>query len=647
MKSKIRLAFQVALLGVVTWVAVAGLNVEKYCPLGGMLAFGAKLYRGTLACNMTEGAMFMGAVLALGALAIGKLFCAYLCPLGTVTEWLGKLGRKLKLQFNLPVVVDRILRAGKYFLIYIVAYKTVTESELFCKTFDPYYALATGFGHDSVFGWALAAVVLALVGSIVIKQFWCRYLCPLGAATNLLSNFYVVLAVFAVWIGLRLVGIAIPVVWLFGALAVLGYAWEVGFFKSFHFPLTKITVDQGKCTQCLSCDAACPHGIEVHKYQKVTHPDCMMCTECLHACPVPDTIQINHSSKLALLPPITVIVLVLAGFFGASQFEFKTLEERWGKFTELEKVEVYKQTGIKNVKCWGTAMALQRKLQDVTGIYGLDAYAGSHSVAVYYNPDEIDLTGVKKSIFEPSRYRMVPNRRMNIDTLSIWKFGVENLFDKLDNLNFFRAIHQDSAAFGFETNYGEPVTAVVFYDEANTNPENIRKLINETKKMITKNSKNTFEMDFSSPQPGSSLGKISRDDFLKRMFGSMSFEFNGYKNTDPAKLAIYEIGMPDAGNFMLRRAIQFMVSHLSADSAITRFQTSFTNREIALVYFDPAAIDTAKIHQMMVVDTLTYYKSDDTKGKKPNQFEFVYPSQVHPAKDFVDPVEKARERILE
>jgi hypothetical protein len=134
---------------------------------------------------------------------------------------------------------------------------------------------------------------------------------------------------------------------------------------------------------------------------------------------------------------------------------------------------------------------------------------------------------------------------------------------------------------------------------------------------------------------------------MRRMFGSMNFEFNGYKKLDPANLAIYEIGMPGAGNFMLRRAIQFMVSHLSADSAVTRFRTSFTDREVVLVYFDPARIDTGKIHQMLVADTLTYFKSDNTLGKQENQFEFLYPGRMHPAKDFVDPVEKARERVLE
>ena len=127
----------------------------------------------------------------------------------------------------------------------------------------------------------------------------------------------------------------------------------------------------------------------------------------------------------------------------------------------------------------------------------------------------------------------------------------------------------------------------------------------------------------------------------------MNFEFNGYQKAEPDRFSIYEIGMPGAGNFMLRRAMKYMVSHLSADSAIVRFRTSFSDREIALVYFDPALIDTAAIHKMMVADTLVYFKRNDERGKIGNKFEFIYPSKVRSAKDYVDPVEKARERVLE
>ncbi|MBN2092071.1 hypothetical protein JW964_20805, partial [candidate division KSB1 bacterium] len=74
MKRRIRLLFQLVFLGIILWIVLVGWNFEKYCPLGGMLTFGAKLYQGTMACNMTAGAIFMAAALALGAIAVGKLF---------------------------------------------------------------------------------------------------------------------------------------------------------------------------------------------------------------------------------------------------------------------------------------------------------------------------------------------------------------------------------------------------------------------------------------------------------------------------------------------------------------------------------------------------------------------------------------------
>ena len=95
---------------------------------------------------------------------------------------------------------------------------------------------------------------------------------------------------------------------------------------------------------------------------------------------------------------------------------------------------------------------------------------------------------------------------------------------------------------------------------------------------------------------------------------------------------------------MLRRQLPYLVSHISGDSAIVRFKTSaIGGRNVALIYFDPAMIDTGKIHQMLVVDTLKYYKSDDTVGYKKNIYKFNYPSKLHPAADFVDPVAIAKE----
>ena len=59
MKSKIRITLQGLLILLIVWIALAGWDPETFCPLGGILAFATTLYQNTMACNMSEIAVFM------------------------------------------------------------------------------------------------------------------------------------------------------------------------------------------------------------------------------------------------------------------------------------------------------------------------------------------------------------------------------------------------------------------------------------------------------------------------------------------------------------------------------------------------------------------------------------------------------------
>ena len=125
-------------------------DFEAYCPIGGMQAFASFMVNNTLACSMTETQIFMGIVLIAGVAFFSKLFCSYICPIGTFTEWLGKIGEKFNVRYTISGIADRSLRL-KYGLLFTTFYFSVKTSELFCKEFDPYYAAFTGFGHDVYF----------------------------------------------------------------------------------------------------------------------------------------------------------------------------------------------------------------------------------------------------------------------------------------------------------------------------------------------------------------------------------------------------------------------------------------------------------------------------------------------------------------
>ncbi|MFO7526875.1 MAG: 4Fe-4S binding protein, partial [Ignavibacteriaceae bacterium] len=196
MKNKIRVFFQLLFLGLIGYVAIRPLfdnsylaDFESYCPFGGISSFFSKLNQGTMACNMSEVQVMLGIGLIVGVIIIGKLFCSYVCPIGAVTEWLGKIGERFKLRFDMPGFIDRPLRSLKYLILFAALYFTMTSSELFCKEFDPYFASVNLFDNsDITLYFAIPAFALTILCTIFFRLFWCKYLCPLSAVSNIFLN---------------------------------------------------------------------------------------------------------------------------------------------------------------------------------------------------------------------------------------------------------------------------------------------------------------------------------------------------------------------------------------------------------------------------------------------------------------------------
>ena len=126
----------------------SAVDPEAYCPMGGLQALATYLSRGSLPCSMSSVQVMMGIALVAAIVLFSKLFCAYICPLGTVQDILGKIRKALHIKgvkVRNGSVLDKILRVVKYALVFWIFYMTVNSSELFCKNLDPYYAIATGF----------------------------------------------------------------------------------------------------------------------------------------------------------------------------------------------------------------------------------------------------------------------------------------------------------------------------------------------------------------------------------------------------------------------------------------------------------------------------------------------------------------------
>jgi polyferredoxin/Na+-translocating ferredoxin:NAD+ oxidoreductase RnfG subunit len=111
------------------------------------------------------------------------VYCGWLCPFGALQEFAYKLGRRLRLpEYSFPDVVHERLTALKY-VIFVALFGLSLQSighAARAAEVEPFKtAIVLHFNRTGIFLWyAVALVVIA----VFIRKFFCKYLCPLGAA---------------------------------------------------------------------------------------------------------------------------------------------------------------------------------------------------------------------------------------------------------------------------------------------------------------------------------------------------------------------------------------------------------------------------------------------------------------------------------
>ncbi len=641
--NKTKLIFQLAIVLLIVGFIVMGLlnkskrtDFEGVCPFGGILSLGSKFYLGSMSCQMSETQVFMGIMLIIGVIFFSKLFCGYLCPVGTITEWLSKIFTRRKGPHILRGVLDRLLRFGKYVLLFFTAYFTITKSELWCKKFDPYYASVTGFGSDTVLWAGIMAIFAVVVLSLFIRFFWCKYVCPLNALSNIFANILITAPLILIYLILYWLGIKLNILWLILALCASGALTEILRYKLFSIAPVRIINDKATCTVCEQCDDSCPQGIPVSEYTKVTHPDCTLCLDCVKSCSNA-SLSVGRT-KGTWLPPVALVVLVGLGFLFAKQFEFRTLSERWGGYDTLKTVATLKVDDLRSIKCYGSSKSLMNKLKPKKGIVGLDTYAKSHRVVVYYDTTQTNPLKVKEAIFTPYQYKLRKFERYQPAYLAVYEVPINGLWDIYDNINLLRLLMPDTTIMGLETNFGEPVHAKILFDLGKTTPERIRELIEQPyyEHTLPNGKVEKVKVNFKCEGKGAIIDTLDYVTFRKAFFSGYDQKFNDYEKYDLHKLNIFEIGMPDAENIGVRRALKYLTSHISALDGVVRVRTTFTNRPVLLVFFDKGQVSPKQIMDKLQETELQVFGADNQIKTMPNEFQFEGTYKVHPYKPELD-----------
>jgi len=162
----------------------------------------------SLASRSIEVIPYLAIVVFIVTALFGRVFCGWVCPLGTLNNLVGGLKRKSALapthnwfwvkyallvflflsalfSLNLSGLVDPLSFLIRSFSVFL--YPTFTNLTVLlsikCASFGELYFLQGSF---------IGVLFLLVLGlNLVERRFWCRYLCPLGAFLGVLSRFSV------------------------------------------------------------------------------------------------------------------------------------------------------------------------------------------------------------------------------------------------------------------------------------------------------------------------------------------------------------------------------------------------------------------------------------------------------------------------
>jgi ferredoxin/copper chaperone CopZ len=366
----VRWTVQAAVLGAALFAGVrlamslGGTGVERYCPFGGLETAWSVVTRGTMSCATGEHNITLMAALLLSALLVRKGFCSWICPVGTIGEWLARIGGRLGFSTGrrrrlgmaaVPPRLDRGLRWLRLPVLAVILVATALTGELVFRTYDPYYILFSLGGHDvHAASWLLVAGLLA--GAILVPMAWCRWLCPLGAA---------------LWPASRV------------SLARLGR-------------------DSRACTGCGSCDAACPHSLQVSGLEQVRSGECTLCMECTAACPAPGALRLQTARRplSAWAVPVMLLLLAAAGVAGGSAIAIPSFSRHYDTSTSPDGTRRVTMV-VDGIRCVDTARKAAAQLEGVAGVRRFTAYASRGEATIEYDGTSTDVDELRRAIEGP------------------------------------------------------------------------------------------------------------------------------------------------------------------------------------------------------------------------------------------------------
>jgi polyferredoxin/formate hydrogenlyase subunit 6/NADH:ubiquinone oxidoreductase subunit I len=236
------------------WFEIRGWAVNFFFNIDPLISIST-----ALSTHILYKSLIWSVLILLLTIIFGRFFCGWLCPFGTIHQFVGYIGKKgksnkAKIELN---KYNKIQKAKYYILFVILAMAALGKEKsslqtglldpisIITKTFNIIFIEAAGRISSSLVGsqrfydgafliFAFFAVFVLL--NLLIPRFYCRFICPLGALFGIFNR------------------------------------WNIW----------RITKKTSGCSYCGLCESDCEGACEPSKNIRLS--ECVLCFNCLHSC---------------------------------------------------------------------------------------------------------------------------------------------------------------------------------------------------------------------------------------------------------------------------------------------------------------------------------------------------------------------------
>ena len=254
-------------------------SVEGFLPISALVGLKRLILSGQYDMIHPAGLTIFLAALCIGLL-LRKGFCGWICPVGFISNVVEKVAGKLKILWRPPAWLDLPFLTLKYLLLFFFLYLIVwkmTPDQIESFHSSPYNVAVDAkmlLFFLSPSGLSAGILIGLVLLSFIIRNFWCRYLCPYGALLGILA-------------------LASPF---------------------------QVKRDNETCIACKKCEKTCPASIRITTRKTVRTCECIGCMECVSVCPVEDCLTLSfpkrRKTSILVLPAAVVAVFFL--FYGTA-----------------------------------------------------------------------------------------------------------------------------------------------------------------------------------------------------------------------------------------------------------------------------------------------------------------------------------------